>query len=161
MDYCNQNVVNWLFMSSLITSLSALIELSVAPVFLLAGIAGFLNVMSGRLGRISDRVRVAERHLHTLTDDDEAKKMRREEVLVLWRRVKAINWAIGLCVSSGLMVCSVIMSLFAGELWHINLRLLVVTLFILAMGLLIMSLLVFLAEVRLATRTINIVRTIR
>lgn len=117
--------------------------------------------MSGRLGRISDRVRVAERHLHTLTDDDEARKMRREEVLVLWRRVKAINWAIGLCVSSGLMVCSVIMSLFAGELWHINLRLLVVTLFVLAMGLLIVSLLVFLAEVRLATRTINIVRTIR
>ncbi len=148
-------------MPTLITSLSALIELSVAPVFLLAGIAGFLNVMSGRLGRISDRVRVAERHVHTLTADDQVRSVRRHEILVLWRRVKVINWAIGLCVASGLMVCSVIMSLFAGELWNINLRLLVVTLFVLAMGLLISSLVIFLVEVRLATKTINIVRTIR
>ena len=35
-----------------ITDLALIIELAVAPVFLLAGIAGFLNVMSGRLGRI-------------------------------------------------------------------------------------------------------------
>ena len=47
-------------MDTLIPSLSQLIEFAVAPVFLLTGIAGFLNVMSSRLGRISDRVRVAE-----------------------------------------------------------------------------------------------------
>ena len=55
-------------MDTLIPSLSQLIEFAVAPVFLLTGIAGFLNVMSSRLGRISDRVRVAERQIHTLSD---------------------------------------------------------------------------------------------
>ena len=49
-------------MNSIITAtdLAMIIQLSVAPVFLLAGIAGFLNVMSGRLGRIVDRARVVE-----------------------------------------------------------------------------------------------------
>lgn len=147
-------------MDSLIPSLSNIIQIAVAPVFLLAGIAGFLNVMSGRLGRISDRVRVAERNLHTLLD--EVRKVQaRQEIIVLWRRVKVINWAIGLCVAAGLMVCSVIMCLFAGELWHFALTSWIVTLFILAMALLISALLVFLVEIRLATKTINIARTVR
>lgn len=42
---------------TLITDIAHVIELAVAPVFLLAGIAGFLNIMSGRLGRIVDRSR--------------------------------------------------------------------------------------------------------
>ncbi len=147
-------------MDSLIPSLSNIIQIAVAPVFLLAGIAGFLNVMSGRLGRISDRVRVAERNLHSLVD--EVRKVQaRDEIIVLWRRVRVINWAIGLCVAAGLMVCSVIMFLFAGELWHFALTNWIVTLFILAMALLISALLVFLVEIRLATKTINIARTVR
>ena len=92
-------------MDTLIPSLSQLIEFAVAPVFLLTGIAGFLNVMSSRLGRISDRVRVAERQIHTLSDPHIVDRSKRE-IKVLWRRVKVINWAIGLCVASGLMAVS-------------------------------------------------------
>ena len=147
-------------MNTLIPSLSQLIEFAVAPVFLLTGIAGFLNVMSSRLGRISDRVRVAERQIHTLSDPHIVDRSKRE-IKVLWRRVKVINWAIGLCVTSGLLVCSVIMALFAGSLWIVNLKTPVIVLFILAMIFLIIALIVFLIEVKLATTTINMVRTIR
>ena len=147
-------------MDSLITPLSELIKLAVAPVFLLAGIAGFLNVMSGRLGRISDRVRVAERNIQTFADAERIQRNKRE-ILVLWRRIKVINWAIGLCVSSGLLVCTVIMSLFAGELWRLNLNVMVITLFMLAMAFLVSALLVFLIEIRLATKTIDIFRSVR
>ena len=59
------------------------------------------------------------------------------------------------------MVCSVIMSLFAGELWQVKLNVLVITLFILAMLLLIFALLLFLLEVKLATATIRVIRTVR
>ena len=128
-------------METLITPLSELIKIAVAPVFLLAGIAGFLNVMSGRLGRISDRVRVAERNIQTFADAERIQRNKRE-ILVLWRRIKVINWAIGLCVSSGLLVCTVIMSLFAGELWRLNLNVMVITLFMLAMAFLVSALLV-------------------
>ena len=79
---------------------------------------------------------------------------------MLWRRVGVINWAIGLCVTAGLLVCSVIVTLFSGELWRINLDTLVITLFILAMASLISALLVFLVEVRLATKTIEYTRNV-
>ena len=59
------------------------------------------------------------------------------------------------------MVCGVIMSLFAGELWQVKLNVLVVTLFILTMLLLISALTLFLAEVKLATATIRVIRTIK
>ena len=147
-------------METLITPLSELIKIAVAPVFLLAGIAGFLNVMSGRLGRISDRVRVAERNIQTFADAERIQRNKRE-ILGLWRRIKVINWAIGLCVSSGLLVCTVIMSLFAGELWRLNLNVMVITLFMLAMAFLVSALLVFLIEIRLATKTIDIFRSVR
>lgn len=147
-------------MEALIPSLSTLIEIAVAPVFLLAGIAGFLNVMSGRLGRITDRVRSAEKDIVTITSEQESGRLK-TEIILLWRRVKLINWAIGFCTASAFMVCSVIMSLFAGELWQVKLNLLVITLFILAMLLLIFALLLFLLEVKLATATIRVIRTVR
>jgi len=40
-----------------VSSISQVIQLAVAPVFLLAGISGALMVMSNRLGRIVDRGR--------------------------------------------------------------------------------------------------------
>ena len=116
--------------------------------------------MSPSLGRISDRVRVAERQIHTLSDPHIVERSK-QEIKVLWRRVKVINWAIGLCVASGLMVCTVIMALFAGSLWLVDLKTPIIVLFILAMMFLISALLVFLLEVKLATNTINLVRTIR
>lgn len=53
-------------MDSSISALAEIIQIAVAPVFLLAGIAGFLNVMSGRLGRIVDRGRVLENKIISL-----------------------------------------------------------------------------------------------
>ena len=147
-------------MNTLIPSLSQLIEFAVAPVFLLAGIAGFLNVMSGRLGRITDRVRKSEEHIQTFTDPQLIDRLKRE-ILTLWRRVKVINWAIALCVASGLMICIVIIALFAGALWVIDLKIPVIALFVLAMVFLSSALLCFLVEIKLASKAIRIVRTIR
>lgn len=146
-------------MDTLIPSLSQLIEFAVAPVFLLTGVAGFLSVMSGRLGRISDRVRVAERRVQTLADPQLVERSK-QEILLLWSRVRAANWAIGFCVASGLMICLVIGLLFAGSLLIVDLKMPIIVLFVLAMLLLICALLLFLVEVRLATRAIKIVRTI-
>ena len=40
-----------------VTTVAQIIQLAVAPVFLLAGIGAFLNVCAGRLSRIVDRAR--------------------------------------------------------------------------------------------------------
>ena len=147
-------------MESLISSLSALIGIAVTPVFLLAGIAGFLNVMSGRLGRITDRVRSAEKDIVEIKGIDQRQRLK-AEIFLLWRRVKIINWAIGFCIGSAMMVCGVIMSLFAGQLWAVALNYLVISLFILTMLLLIIALALFLAEIKLATATIRVIRTVK
>ena len=135
--------------------LAIIIQLAVAPVFLLAGIAGFLGVLSGRLGRIIDRARVLERDLLTISASDEATWLKKE-LRVIWRRVKIIHWSIALCTTSALLVCVLIVCLFAGRFMAINLAPVVVALFVLGLSLLIVALLLFLNEVRLSTRTLRL-----
>jgi hypothetical protein len=137
------------------TDLAIIIELSVAPVFLLAGVAGFLNVMSGRLGRIVDRARVVEVRESGLRDP-KLRAIAHRELVVLWRRVNIINWSIGFCSASGLLVCTLIVSLFIGGFWGLNIAALIVVFFVLALVLLIIALTYFLKEVQLATRTLRI-----
>ena len=60
-------------MESSISDLAQVIQIVVAPVFMLTGIAGFLNVMSGRLGRIVDRARIIERRVAILKNPDKLK----------------------------------------------------------------------------------------
>lgn len=144
-------------MTTTITDLASVIQIAVAPVFLLAGIAGFLNVMSGRLGRIVDRARVAERRAAVLSDEA-LLDLARRELLTLWRRIKIINWSIGLCTASGLTVCAVVVSLFVGNYWDLHIGNMVSALFVLALMLLILALLLFLKEVQLATRSLQMGR---
>ncbi|TXS95360.1 DUF2721 domain-containing protein [Parahaliea maris] len=141
-------------MDNSIQVLAGIIQLAVAPVFLLAGIAGFLNVMSGRLSRIVDRARIVELRVGTVTEEPRL-SMTRVELRTLWRRVRLINWSIGMCTASGLSVCSVIVSLFIGHLWDLHIAQVVVSLFMLALLLLIVALVLFLKEVQLATRVLH------
>ena len=69
-----------------------------------------------------------------------------------------INWSIGMCTASALLVCSVVVSLFIGHFWMIHLDETIVGLFVLALLLLIMALVLFLKEVQLATRTLQMGR---
>ncbi|MDO8863740.1 DUF2721 domain-containing protein [Haliea sp. E1-2-M8] len=140
-------------MDNSLTALASIIQIAVAPVFLLAGIAGFLNVMSGRLGRIVDRARVVERRVTTLADTAKLELASRE-LRTLWRRVRIINWSIGMCTASALMVCVVVVGLFVGDFWSIHIETFVVVTFVLAMLLLIAALLLLIKEVQLATRVL-------
>lgn len=144
-------------MDSSIATLAQVIQLAVAPVFLLTGIAGFLNVMSGRLGRIVDRVRVMEKRIFKLKDEHE-QKLARNELEILQHRSRLINWSIGMCTASGLMVCSVVVSLFIGDFWNLNIAQLIISMFVLALIWLILALLLFLIEVQLATQILKIKR---
>jgi hypothetical protein len=71
-----------------IDEIAHLIQLSVAPVFLLTGVGTLLNVLSGRLGRIIDRARVLEQRLDTPEPPHENAIM--SELRILERRGKLI-----------------------------------------------------------------------
>ena len=142
-------------MDATVNDLAQTIQIVVAPIFMLTGIAGFLNVMSGRLGRIVDRARIIERRVHTIKNPAFLEQSD-IELKNLWRRIKLINRSISLCTASALFVCSVVVFLFLGDFWRFNLSEVIVALFIIALLLLIFALLTFLKEVQLATRNLQI-----
>jgi len=133
-----------------IESIAGVIALAIAPVFLLAGIAGLLSVMSTRLGRITDRARVIERRIPEAAGHEQ-EKILHDEATSLWNRIRLTNWAIRLCGMGALTVCLVIVTLFVGELGGVNISVAVVVLFVAAMLFLISGLILFLREVGIAT----------
>jgi len=134
--------------------IAGVIQLSVAPVFLIAGIAGLLGVLSTRLGRIIDRARVIERRI-LQAKREEQRQLLRAENTTLWTRIGLINWAIRLCVSGALTVCLVIVALFVGDFVTFNISAVIAILFVIAMLLVIAGLVFLLCEISLATRTMR------
>lgn len=131
------------------------IQLALAPAFLLTGIAGLLNVMTGRLARIIDRGRgIVEGRVRV--EGPTASEMLRLEMSNLERRRRHANWAIGSCTLAALLVCMVIATLFTEALLSLPLQWLVGSLFTGSTLALIVGLAAFLAEVRLATQTVRI-----
>jgi hypothetical protein len=132
-----------------ITTVAHVIQLAVAPVFLLTGVGTILNVMTSRLSRIIDRFRVLER---TAVDPD-AIIFRQDEMKVLAHREKVIYWAISLCTISALLICVVIVTLFVGSVMGVQLTTAIALLFIVAMLALIGGFLSLLREIYIATRS--------
>ena len=131
-----------------VTTIAHAIQLAVAPVFLLTGVASILSVLTARLGRIIDR----SRFLHgKLLTDIETNPTVQIEIKSLKHRAHLIHWAIGLCTTCLLMICSVVAVLFIGSFKAFNISGLIAYLFIAAMICLIMALLNFICEIYLAT----------
>jgi hypothetical protein len=133
-----------------ITNVAHVIELAVAPVFLLTGIGAILGVITNRLARIVDRSR-------TLSNSSNAKQGEPlEEMLLLSRRAHWVHWAVSLCTTAALFICIVIAALFVGSETGLDPSRAVSLLFISAMLSLISGLLCFLREIFLATGNIEI-----
>ena len=137
-----------------IDDIAHVIQLSIAPVFLLTGVGTLLNVLSGRLARIIDRARVLEQRLDTPEPSHSAAIV--NELRILERRGKLIYHAIKLSTTSALLVCFVIAALFATSVLHYSTHLIVSGLFIAAMLTSIVSLTLFLREVYFAIETFEI-----
>ena len=130
------------------------IQLAIAPVFLLTGIAGLLGVMANRLARVIDRGRWLEQAWRDL--DENARAAARAELAYLERRRKFASWSINFCTAAALLVCLVIAVLFADEFFAANLRWVEGALFVLAMAAVIGGLASFLREVYLATHSTSL-----
>jgi len=154
-----------------IENIADAIRLAIAPVFLLTGLAGLLNVMATRLARVIDRARSLEASWSGL--DTDARSRARLEMHNLERRRRVCSWSINFSTMAALLVCLVIVTLFMeqfleADLWWLtgslfvdlflprSLKWLVAGLFIAAMVVLIAGLVTFLREVYLATHTLRI-----
>jgi len=130
------------------------IQLALAPVFLLTGIAGVLNVMAGRLSRIVDRGRIlmeAPKGTLTLTPAKIATELRSLE-----KRRRLASAAITACTLAALLVCMVISLLFIEVLLELPLKWLEGTLFTTSTLAMVVGLSLFLREVYHANHTVRI-----
>lgn len=130
------------------------IQSAVAPVFLLAGIGGFLNVCVGRLARIVDRARSLEPRVFAARGVDHDRLI--EELHVLDHRIRIVNRAIFLSVSAAVLICLVVILLFAGRLIGLHVGTPIALLFIAAMLATGAGFAVFLHETRLGTTAVRI-----
>jgi len=137
-----------------VSTIAHIIQLAIAPVFLLAGIGSILNVMAGRLSRVVDRAR----RLELLVPDASAEERENEihELEILDRRMGICHWAIGFCTAAALLICVVVVILFVADLVTIKFAIPVSLLFIGAMVSLTCGLLLFLAEINIATRFVRV-----
>ena len=139
-----------------VTTIAHLIQLAVAPVFLLAGIAGIINVLAHRLARVVDRSRQLE--AEPPDGNEVVRRLFFEELNILDRRMRVVNWSLSCCTAGALFVCVVVAILFIAGLTNFASAKPIALLFILAMLLLIVGLILFLYEVRLATRALQVSR---
>jgi hypothetical protein len=137
-----------------VSAIARVIQLSVAPVFLLTGVGAMLGVMAARLARVIDRARLLEERLGGATPERERRSI--DELKLLARRAGLIHRAVGLCTASALLVCAVIVVLFVGAFLKTDVSAMIGVLFVMAMLALFTGLVMFLAEIRLAIASMKI-----
>jgi len=137
-----------------LVDIGLVIQLAVAPVFLLSGIGIVLTVLTNRLARVVDRARRLEEAARAASG--EALEERRRELVGMADRARLMNRAITLSTCSALLVAVVVVLLFLAALLEFNATVPIAGLFILAMLALIGALVLFLREVFLAIRALKI-----
>ena len=130
------------------------IQLAVAPVFLLAGIGAFVNAFAARLGRVFDRIRTLEGDYGTASPEWRAPL--REELKSLWHRARLTYYGIALTVLSAFLVCVLVTLAFLAYFLQFESRLAIGGLFMAAMLALLGALLIFLREVFIAVSQLRV-----
>lgn len=133
-----------------------IIQLAIAPVFLLTGVCTNLIVLTNRLARIIDRSRELEDKLDVAYNDRHM-----TELDTLYARSHLINYAITLSTGCGLMICLVIALLFFGDTLNVTLDRAVAALFVFAVLGLIGSFCCLLREILIASKSMRSRRHMR
>ena len=137
-----------------VTDVAQVIQLAVAPVFLLAGVGAFLNVCAMRLARIVDRARRLEPDLLASRGGEHDRLQ--AEIRILDRRIAIVNWAIFASVLSAVLICAVVVLLFAAGLTGAHFATAIALLFIASMVSIGAGFFIFLVETRIASRSVRI-----
>jgi len=133
-----------------------IIQLAIAPVFLLSGVCTNLMVLINRLARIIDRSRVLEERLDVAYNDTYL-----NELDTLYRRSHLINIAITLSTLCGLFVCLVIALLFIGDTTNVGLDKYIAGMFVASVVSLIGSFGYLLREIFIASAFMRMHRHVR
>jgi hypothetical protein len=137
-----------------VDTVAEIVRLAVAPVFLLSGIASFVNVCTSRLSRIVDRSRQVEPMLLASRGAEHDRWL--GELQVLDRRMSLVSWAISLSVLSAAMICAVVVLLFSASLTSLHVATAIALLFIGSMIAIGIAFAIFLVETRVGSRAVRV-----
>jgi hypothetical protein len=133
-----------------------IIQLAIAPVFLLSGVCTNLIVLTNRLARIIDRSRVLEDRLDVAYSDPYL-----NELDVLYSRSHLINMSIFLSTACGLFVCVIVAMLFLGDITNFELDKYIAGTFVVAVVCLVGSFVSLLREIFIASAWMRSQRHVR
>jgi hypothetical protein len=137
-----------------VAAVADIVRLAVAPVFLLSGIAAFINVCASRLSRIVDRSRQIEPLLLQSRGADHDRWL--GELTVVDRRMSLVSWAISLSVLSAVLICAVVVLLFSASLTRLHVAAAIAWLFIGSMVAIGLGFAIFLIETRVGSRAVRV-----
>lgn len=132
-----------------------LVQLAVAPVFLLVAIGSLLNVVTGRLGRVVDRARALEEKIAAAPDTTDRTYVL-GELRSLERRMTYCHWSINFFSVAALIVALLVATVFIADTSIPAQNTAISVLFITAVFGIILGMGYFIAEVSVATRTVHV-----
>jgi len=142
-------------MSSLrLSELIPVLQVAVGPVILISGIGLVLLSLTNRFGRAVDRSRGLVRELREAVEIDRAQLQ--EQVSILYRRSRLIQISIVFATASVLFAAVLIITLFFTALLQWDSAVILILLFVLCLVSLILSLVVFLMDIRLSLRALKL-----
>ena len=131
--------------------IAGVIQLAIAPVFMLTAVGTVIGALSIRLGRAVDRRRELEERMVKIPPEEIASAT--DELATIARRIRFVYLAIVCAVISALFVALLIAVAFIGAFVRADLSFIIAAMFVSAMASLIVCLLLFLREIFLAVST--------
>lgn len=137
------------------SSVVELIQLSLAPVFLIVGVGQMINAVTGRLARIIDRARWYDEKKR-LEGSSRYEPHEQDELRSLRKRMKFANWAITFLTLAAAIICIDVVLLFINGLITLNLEIAILGLFIFSLFAITCGITSFFMEVSIANATLKI-----
>lgn len=131
--------------------IAGVIQLAIAPVFMLTALGTVINALNLRLGRAVDRRRELEERLAAMSQTELPSAQ--DELATIARRIRFVYLAIVFAVISALFTALLIAGAFVGAFVRTDLSFTIAGMFVCAMVALIVCLLLFLREIFLAVST--------
>jgi hypothetical protein len=135
-------------------ALVRILQLAITPVTLISGVGLLVLSMTNRFGRTTDRARALAQQART--SPPEALDNRRIQIRILYRRSRLLLVAISLALASVFFVSLLIISLFAGSVFSLDLHVGGGLLFTLSLLTLTLALALFIGDMTLALRALRL-----
>lgn len=137
-----------------VAELVPILQTAIGPALLISGVGLLLLTMTNRLGRVVDRARLLVDQMEDTPYELRSRKL--AQLPILWQRARQIRSAIAFALVSALLAAVLVVVLFLSALLGIEDSRLISMLFVLCMGTLIASLVMFLREINQSLNALKV-----